>query len=68
MGWVVVIAIKPLMNSLSTDALFWLAAGGIFYTVGAILYSIKKIPYNPIFHFFVLAGAISHYIAVYLHL
>jgi len=69
MGWVVVIAIKPLMKSLSTDALFWLATGGVFYTVGAVLYLIKKIPYNhAIFHFFVLAGAISHYISVYFFL
>ena len=69
MGWVVVIAIKPLMNSLSSDALFWLAIGGVFYTVGAVLYSIKKIPYNhAIFHFFVLGGCISHFIGIYLYL
>lgn len=68
MGWVVVIAIKPLMNSLSSDALFWLAMGGVFYTVGAVLYSIKKIPYNhAIFHFFVLGGCISHFIGIYLY-
>lgn len=69
MGWVVIIAIKPLMNNLSGEALFWLAAGGAFYTIGAVLYSIKKIPYNhAIFHIFVLGGAISHYIAIYWHL
>lgn len=69
MGWVVVIAIKPLINSLSGDALFWLSAGGVFYTVGAVLYSIKSIPLNhAIFHFFVVGGAISHYIAVYFYL
>lgn len=66
MGWVVVIAIKPLANNLSNQALFWLAIGGVFYTIGAILYSIKKIPYNhAIFHFFVLAGAVSHFVSVY---
>lgn len=66
MGWVVVIAIKPLANNLSSNALFWLAIGGVFYTIGAILYSIKKIPYNhAIFHFFVLAGAVSHFVSVY---
>jgi len=69
MGWIVVIAIKPLINNLSADALFWLAAGGVFYTVGAVLYSIKKIPYNhAIFHFFVLGGAISHFVGIYFYL
>lgn len=68
MGWVVVVAIKPLMNSMSAQGLMWLAIGGVFYTVGAVLYSIKKIPYNhAIFHFFVLGGAISHFIAVYFY-
>jgi len=43
-----------------------LAAGGIAYTVGAILYSIKKIPYNhAIFHVFVLIGSACHFISVY---
>lgn len=69
MGWIVVIAIKPLINNLPTEALFWLAIGGVFYTVGAVLYSIKKIPFNhAIFHFFVLGGAISHFIGVYFYL
>ncbi len=66
LGWVVVIAIKPLMKSLSPDALIWLAGGGLFYTLGAVLYQVKYIPYNhAIFHFFVLAGAYAHYYAIY---
>lgn len=66
LGWIVVIAVKPLMDALSTPALIWLAAGGVFYTIGAVLYSIKRIPYNhAIFHVFVLAGAFSHFWAVY---
>lgn len=65
MGWIVIIAIKPLINNLTPEALFWLAAGGAFYTLGAVLYSIKKIPFNhAIFHLFVIAGAASHFIAV----
>lgn len=69
MGWIVIIAIKPLTDNLLAEALFWLAAGGIFYTVGAILYSIKKIPFNhAIFHLFVVGGAISHFISIYLFL
>ncbi len=66
MGWIVVIAIKPLINNLSFAGLIWLAAGGFFYTAGAVLYQIKKIPYNhAIFHFFVLIAWFSHFIVVY---
>ena len=69
LGWVVVIAIKPIMESLSSDALFWLAFGGVFYTLGAVLYQIKRIPYNhAIFHIFVLIGAYGHYHAIYWYL
>ena len=66
MGWQVVIFIKPLMASLSTEGLYYLFAGGIFYSVGAVLYSIKKLPYNhAIFHVFVLLGSLSHFLAIY---
>jgi len=68
MGWQIVFAINPLLENLSTEGLFWLFSGGVFYTVGAILYSIKKIPYNhAIFHVFVLLGSISHFISVYFY-
>jgi len=66
MGWQVMFFIKPLMESLTTDTFYYLVAGGVFYSVGAILYSIKKIPYNHfIFHIFVLLGSLSHFIAIY---
>lgn len=66
MGWIVVIAIKPLINNLPFAGLMWLAAGGFFYTAGAVLYQIKKIPYNhAIFHFFVLIAWFCHFIVVY---
>lgn len=66
MGWQVMFFIKPLMKSLTEDGLHYLIAGGVFYTVGAILYSIKKLPYNhAIFHLFVLLGSISHFLAIY---
>ena len=68
MGWQIVFAISPLLENLATEGLFWLFSGGVFYTVGAILYSIKKIPYNhAIFHVFVLLGSISHFISVYFY-
>jgi len=68
MGWIIIFAIKPLIHNLSADGLFWLVSGGMFYTVGAILYSIKKINFNhAIFHIFVLLGSICHFISVYFY-
>lgn len=68
MGWMIVFAIEPLVENISSEGLFWLIAGGIAYTVGAILYSIKRIKFNhAIFHLFVLAGAFCHFIAVYFY-
>ncbi len=68
MGWVVVFAMKPLINNLPTFGLYWLVGGGLFYTIGAVLYSIPKLKYNhAIFHVFVLLGSFSHFIMVYLY-
>ena len=66
MGWMIVIAMKPLIDNLSSEGLFWLLAGGVAYTIGAVLYSIQKLPLNhAIFHLFVLAGSIFHFVSVY---
>lgn len=66
MGWVIVFAIKPLIENLSTEGLAWLFAGGVFYTVGALFYSIKKMPYgHATFHVFCLLGSASHFVALY---
>ena len=66
MGWQVMFFIKPLSASLTEKGFQFLVAGGIFYSVGAILYSIKQIPYNhAIFHLFVLLGSFSHFLAIY---
>ena len=68
MGWIIVFAVKPLIANLSSEGLFWLVAGGLSYTVGAIIYSIKKVPFNhAIFHLFVLGGSICHFVAVYFY-
>ena len=65
MGWVIVIAIKPLINSMEVNGLLWLLAGGIFYTLGALLYQRKSMKYNhAIFHVFVLLGSFCHYIVI----
>jgi len=66
MGWIIVIAIKPLIQNMSTEGLIWLLAGGISYTVGAVLYSLKGMKFNhAVFHIFVLAGTICHFVAIY---
>jgi hemolysin III len=66
MGWMIVFAINPLVNNLSSDGLFWLFSGGAFYTAGAVLYSIKKIKFNhAIFHICVMLGSFCHVYAVY---
>lgn len=68
MGWIIVFAFKPLINSLAPDGLFWLVAGGVAYTTGAVIYSIKKIPFNhAIFHLFVLLGSFCHFVSVYFY-
>ena len=66
MGWLIIFAIKPLIENFSSDGLFWLLAGGVAYTIGAVLYSFQKLPLNhAIFHVFVLAGSAFHFVSVY---
>ena len=68
MGWVIIFALKPLINNFPLKGLLWLLAGGIFYTVGAILYSFKNMKYNHvIFHIFVLLGSFCHFMAVFFY-
>lgn len=68
MGWLIVFAINPLINNLSTEGLQWLFAGGVSYTVGAVLYSIRRLPFNhAIFHVCVLGGSFCHFMAVYFY-
>lgn len=65
MGWVVVVAINPLVKNLDTGGLGLLLAGGLAYTGGVVFYLNKRIPMNhAIWHLFVLAGAILHYFAI----
>tara|TARA_R110001583_G_scaffold35585_3_gene118219 strand:+ start:1114 stop:1770 length:657 start_codon:yes stop_codon:yes gene_type:complete len=68
MGWLIIFAIKPLISGLSIEGLLWLFSGGLAYTIGAILYSIKGMKYNhAIFHIFVLLGSFCHFIAVFFY-
>jgi hemolysin III len=66
MGWQVVFVIKSLMEHLSTEGMQLLFAGGVFYTIGALLYSINRIPYNhAIFHVCVVLGSLFHFFSVF---
>ncbi len=69
MGWVIVFAFPELIQTMTSlnaiNGIYWLFAGGIFYTVGIIFYAIKKIKYfHSIWHIFVLLGSICHFISV----
>jgi len=66
MGWLILIAIVPLIQNLSTMGLIWLLIGGISYSIGAVFYLLNKMPFNhAIFHFWVLGGSICHFFAVF---
>jgi len=68
MGWLIVFAAKPFVEVFGGLGLAWLAAGGVLYTVGAIVY-VLKLPFgHATFHVFVLAGSFCHFVAVYRHL
>ncbi|NQV69982.1 MAG: hemolysin III family protein [Pseudohongiella sp.] len=68
MGWIIVFAIEPLIENLPAAGFNWIVAGGIAYTAGAVLYSIKRLAFNhAIFHLFVLIGSGCHFVAVYLY-
>ena len=71
MGWMALFAIRPLYLSLNAAEFFWLLAGGVFYSLGGVLYALKwPGRYNPrfgcheIFHLFVLAGSVCHYLMI----
>ena len=66
MGLSVLVAFKPLMDSVSEAAIIWLIAEGVSYITGAVFYSLNKTKYmHSVFHFFVLAGSVCHIIAVW---
>ena len=66
MGLSILVAFKPLMDSVSAAAVIWLIAEGVCYITGAVFYSLNKKKYmHSVFHFFVLAGSVCHIIAVW---
>ena len=66
MGLSILVAFKPLMDSVSEAAIIWLIAEGVSYITGAVFYSLNKKKYmHSVFHIFVLAGSVCHIIAVW---
>ncbi|AEQ97317.1 PAQR family membrane homeostasis protein TrhA [Xanthomonas oryzae pv. oryzicola] len=65
MGWLIIVAIRPLLRSVDTWSLYWLLAGGLFYTLGTYFYQRDNQRYfHAIWHLFVLAGSTCHFVAV----
>ncbi len=69
MGWIAILPIKAIISATSINFFFWILGGGLLYTLGTIFYGIKKIPFNHgIWHLFVLAASIVHFVGIYLYL
>jgi hemolysin III len=68
MGWMGIFGLETLILALPFEAVVWLVAGGISYTIGAILYSLNKVKFNhAIFHVFVLIGSVCHFMSVFFY-
>ena len=74
MGWLALIAIVPIIQTLPPGGVFWLVMGGMFYSVGAVIYALKKpdlfpewFGYHELWHLFVLAGSAAHFMLMLLY-
>ena len=66
MGWIVLVAVKPLMAALGTAGFIWLASGGVLYTVGIIFFALEdRLRHSHgIWHLFVIGGSLLHFVAI----
>lgn len=69
LGWMIIICVKTLLQVFSLTGTILLIAGGIAYTVGAIVYGIgsKKRYFHSVFHFFVIAGSVLHFLSIFIY-
>lgn len=68
MGWIVIFAIKPLINHLPSEGVIWLVSGGVAYTFGTLFYMWKTLPFHhAIWHGWVMTGSICHFCAVFFY-
>ena len=69
MGWLMLIAIVPIMNALPVMGTVWILIGGLCYTLGILFFKLIKFPYHHlVWHLMVLAGSISHFFAVFFYM
>ncbi len=69
MGWLIVVAVKPMLMTMPAGFFVWLLIGGLLYTCGVIFYLWKRLPFNHgIWHLFVLGGSTAHYLGFLLYL
>jgi hemolysin III len=69
MGWLILIAIVPVMNALPIMGTVWILIGGLCYTLGILFFKVIKFPYHHlVWHLLVLAGTISHFFAVFFYM
>lgn len=69
MGWLMLIAIVPIMNALPLMGTVWILIGGLCYTLGILFFKVIKFPYHHlVWHLLVLAGTISHFFAVFFYM
>ncbi len=68
MGWLALIAIKPLISALSFNGFMLMLAGGLFYTIGVLFYSLENVKFmHVVWHFFVIAGSACHFLVVFFY-
>ena len=69
MGWIVLVAVGPLLDHLGAEGFFWLAAGGVLYTLGILFYAFDSRfkHWHGIWHLFVIAGSLMHFIAIFFY-
>jgi len=68
MGWLVVVAAPQVADAVGSSAMIWVVAGGLSYTIGAVFYALKRMPFNhAVWHFFVIGGSVCHFMAVVLY-
>jgi len=66
LGWSILIAVNPLVQSISMDSLILIGAGGVIYSIGVVFHLWDRLPYqNAIWHWLVLAAAVCHYVAIF---
>ena len=67
-GWFVVVAVVPLVHALGWHGIFWLGAGGVAYTLGIVFFALDRLRYfHALWHLFVLAGSVAHYLAIFFY-